>query len=89
MMEPEPRRDLRVVFQPDWDPGAADAARRGLLAADSRVRTLLRVVVSYPEVRYVLPDRICLDATADRALVETLGRFLARQTWLVKSVIAH
>jgi hypothetical protein len=88
-MSPEPRRDLRVVFHPDWDPGASDPGRRGLLAGDARVRTLVRVLVSYPEVRYVLPDRVCLHTSADPRVVETLGRFLGRQAWLVKSVIAH
>ena len=88
-MTPEPRRDLRVVFHPDWDPGAGDPGRRGLFAGDPRVRTLVRVLVSYPEVRYVLPDRVCLDAAANARVMDTLGRFLGRQAWLVKSVIAH
>jgi hypothetical protein len=88
-MAGEARRDLRIVFHPDWDPGAGDPGRRGLLAGDQRVRTLVRVLVSYPEVRYVLPDRICLQPSADSRVVETLGRFLGRQQWLVKSVTAH
>lgn len=89
MTAADSRRDLRIVFQPEWDPGAGDAGRRGLLAGDPRVRTLVRVLVSYPDVRYVLPDRVCLDPSADMRTAETLGRFLGRQAWLVKSVIAH
>jgi hypothetical protein len=50
------------------------------------VRTLLRVLVSYPEVRYVLPDRVSLDAGADPRLLETIARFLERQQWLVRRV---
>jgi hypothetical protein len=88
-MAGELRRDLRIVFRPDWDPGRGDPGRRGLLAADRRVRTLVRVVVSYPEVRYVLPDRIGLQAAADIRVVETLARFLGRQAWLVKSVVVQ
>lgn len=88
-MVADSRRDLRIVFQPDWDPGTGDGGRRGLLASDRRVRALVRVVVSYPEVRYVLPDRVCLDPSADSRITDTLGRFLGRQAWLVKSVIVH
>ena len=81
-------RWLRAAFQPAWDPGAGDPGRRGFLAADPRARTLLRVLVSYPEVRYVLPDCVGLDATADARLIETLLRFLGRQDWLVTRVTA-
>jgi len=57
-----------------------------LFAPDPRVRTLLKVLVSYPEVRYILPDRITLDATASIPLLETVARFLDRQSWLVRRV---
>ena len=77
---------LRVTFQPEWDLDAAGATRRGFFASDPRVRTLLRVLLSYPEVRYVVPDRISLDGGASPALLETLARFLDRQSWLVKKV---
>ena len=76
-------RAIRVVFQKEW----AAAERRGLLAPDPRVRTLGRVLVSYPEVRHIVPDRISLDATAEARTLETLVRFLERQSWLVKSVV--
>jgi hypothetical protein len=79
-------RTLRVGFQTDWDPHTAEPGHRGLLAWDQRVRTLLRVLVSYPEVRYVLPDRISLDASADPRTLETMARFLERQSWLVRRV---
>ena len=48
-------RTLRVGLQADWDPHTAGPGHQGLLAWDQRVRTLLRVLVSYPEVRYILP----------------------------------
>ena len=79
-------RSLRIVFQPEWDPDRADATDRGLFATDPRVRTLLKVLVSYPETRYVLPDRISLDGAASMPLVESIGRFLGRQSWLVRGV---
>lgn len=79
-------RSLRVVFQSDWDPEAGLPGHRGLFASDPRVRTLLRVLLSYPEVRYALPDRISLDAGANPALLETVARFLDRQSWFVKRV---
>jgi hypothetical protein len=79
-------RTLRMGFQTDWDPHTAGPGRRGLLAWDPRVRTLLRVLVSYPEVRHILPDRISLDATADPRTLETMARFLERQSWLVRRV---
>ena len=60
-------------------------ATSGLLAWDPRVRTLLRVLVSYPEVRYILPDRISLESAADPRTLETMARFLERQAWLVQS----
>jgi hypothetical protein len=77
---------LRAAFRPDWDPGDEDPGRRGFLASDPRVRTLLRVLVSYAEVRFVLPDRVGLQANADARLVETLMRFVGRQSWLVTGV---
>jgi len=46
---------------------------QGLLAADPRVRTLRRVLVSYPDVRHILPDRISLEATADPRTLETVA----------------
>lgn len=78
--------DLRITFQPEWDPDAPGPGHRGLFALDPRVRTLLRVLLSYPEVRYIVPDRISLDGSASPALLETIARFLDRQTWLVRRV---
>jgi hypothetical protein len=79
-------RTVEIGFQSDWDPDAADAGHRGLLAWDPRVRTLLRVLVSYSEVRYILADRISLEGSADPRLLETIARFLERQRWLVRRV---
>jgi len=50
------------------------------------VRTLRRVLISYPDVRYILPDRISLEATADPRTLEAVARFLERQQWLVTAV---
>jgi hypothetical protein len=79
-------RTLRLGLQTEWDPYTAGPGHQGLLAWDSRVRTLLRVLVSYPEVRYILPDRISLDPAADPRTLETIARFLERQNWLVRRV---
>lgn len=79
-------RSLRIAFQPGWDPTGGAPAHRGLFATDARVRTLVKVLVSYPEVRYVLPDRISLDAAASAPLLESIARFLDRQSWLVRRV---
>jgi len=79
-------RSLTIVFQPGWEPNGAVAARRGLFAVNPKVKTLLKVLVSYPEVRYVLPDRVSLDAEASTTLVEAIARFLDRQSWLVRRV---
>jgi hypothetical protein len=79
-------REVRLTFQPDWDPGPADPGRGGLLARDPKVRTLLKVLVSYPEVHYVLPDRIRLDQASDPRLLDTIQRFLERQSWLLRAV---
>lgn len=59
---------------------------QGLLAQDPRARTLRKVLVSYPEVRHIRPDRISLDATADARTIDTVVRFLERQQWLVTAV---
>ena len=80
MSEP---RTIRIRFQSEW----AAAERRGLLGPDPRVRTLDRVLVSYPEVRHILPDRISLDPDVEARTLETLVRFLERQRWLVMSVM--
>ena len=79
-------QSLHATFQPDWHPGPGDPGRRGFLSPDLRVRTLLRVLVSYPEVRHVLPDRVSLEAGADVRLIESIMRFVARQRWLVTRV---
>ena len=76
-----PTRAIRIVFRGDWSGRA-----RGLLSSDPRVRTLAKVLVSYPDVRHIRPDRVSLDPGADRRVIETVARFLERQQWLVKSV---
>ena len=81
---PAPRA-VRVVLQPGWGPGEG----LGLLASDPRVRTLRKVLVTYPAVRYVLPDRISLEPTTDVRTLDSLITFLQRQQWLVKSVAAE
>ena len=78
-------RGIRVLFQGEW----ARPATMGLLASDPRIRTLRRVLVSYPEVRHILPDRISLEPTAEARTLETVARFLERQQWLVKSVLVE
>ena len=87
MAEVEGARTLRVAFDPDGDPDGPGSGRRGLFAADPRARTLLRVLLSYPEVRYIVPDRISLDVAAGPVLLETIARFLERQRWLVRRVV--
>jgi hypothetical protein len=75
-------RAIHVRFDKSW----ASRERHGLLSADPRVRTLCRVLVTYPEVRHVVTDRIRLAAAAEPRTVETIVRFLERQHWLVESV---
>jgi hypothetical protein len=77
---------ITVTFEPEWDPEAEHPGRSGFFAPDPRVRTLLRVLLSYPEVRYVVQDRINLDARTGAALLDTLAHFLERQRWLVRRV---
>lgn len=59
---------------------------QGLLTADPRARTLRKVLVSYPEVRHIRPDRISLDGSVDARTIDTVVRFLERQHWLVAAV---
>jgi hypothetical protein len=80
-VSPAPRAIL-VTLQEEWD----GAGHRGLLDFDPRVRTLCRVLVSYPEVRHILPDRVSVDALASAEVLDTLARFLGRQRWLVRAV---
>jgi hypothetical protein len=75
-------RAIRVTFQDNWK----QPEHRGLLDVDPRVRTLCRVLVSYPEVRYILPDRVSVDSGAPAETLETMSRFLGRQRWLVWTV---
>jgi len=60
---------------------------QGLLSSDARVKTLRKVLVTYPDVRHILPDRVSLEDTTEATVVETLKHFLERQQWLVKSVV--
>lgn len=75
-------RSIRVSCRSEFTAPAG----QGLLTPHPRVRTLRRVLVSYPDVRYILPDRISLDAGADPRTLETVARFLERQHWLVTAV---
>jgi hypothetical protein len=79
-------RSLEATFQRAWSPAVDDPGRLGFLSPDPRTRTLLRVLLSYPDVRHVLPDRVSLDASGDVRLAESIMRFVARQTWLVTEV---
>ena len=74
-----------MVFREPWN--RPDS--RGFLDADPRVRTLRRVIVTYPDVRHILPDRISLESNADPRTIETVTRFLQRQQWLVSAVIGE
>jgi hypothetical protein len=78
-------RTIRVRFEKEW----AAQERRGLLAPDPRVRTLCRVLVTYPEVRHIVTDRISLDAGTDARTIDTVVRFLERQHWLVESLVVE
>jgi hypothetical protein len=80
-------RAISVTFEPEWNAQGPGGGRRGLFAADPRVRTLLRVLLSYPEVRHIVPDRISLDAGTGSALLDSIAHFLERQHWLVKRVV--
>lgn len=62
---------------------------RGFLDADPRVRTLRKVIVSYPDVRHILPDRISLESGTDPRTLDTVVRFLQRQQWLVTVVVSE
>ena len=73
---------IRVVLRGEW--GGAESM--GLLASDPRVRTLRKVLVTYPDVRHILPDRIALEDTVDASVLDTLKHVLERQHWLVKAV---
>jgi hypothetical protein len=79
-----PPRQIRVVFREAWA-----GPEQGFLARDDRVRTLRRVLISYPDVRHIRPDVISLAATPDLRNVESLTRFLQRQQWLVRSVVVE
>lgn len=83
---PPPPRRLQLSFAPGWRPAPDAAGRGGLLAADERMRTLLGILLSYPDVRHVLPDRISLDPATEPHVLETLRLFLERQRWLVRAV---
>jgi hypothetical protein len=47
------------------------------------------VIVTYPDVRHILPDRISLEPGTDGKTIETVTRFLQRQQWLVSEVVAE
>jgi hypothetical protein len=59
---------------------------RGLLASDPRAGALRKALVAHPGVRYVLPDRVSLDAAAERRVLEDIVRLVEPHRWLVASV---
>ena len=78
-------RTIRVRCRPEF----ATPDGPGLLASDPRARTLRKVLVSYPDVRHIRPDRISLDASTDPRTIDTVVKFLERQQWLVASVLVE
>ena len=78
---PAPPRQVRIALREPWSDDA-----QGLFGVDPRLRTLRRVLVSYPGVRHVLPDVVSLEADADPQVLETLAQLLRRQQWLVRAV---
>jgi hypothetical protein len=80
-----PPRAIRAVFRAPWTLPEG----RGFLDGDPRVRTLRRVIVTYPDVRHILPDRISLDASTDARTLETVAKFVQRQQWLVSEVVTE
>jgi hypothetical protein len=62
---------------------------RGFLDPNPRVRTLRKVIVTYPDVRHILPDRISLAPDTDARVLETVMFFLRRQQWLVSAVVVE
>lgn len=77
----EPRR-IEVLFRGEW--GVPEG--RGLLGRDPRIRTIRKVLLSYSEVRHILPNKVSMDPGTDPRVLEAIARFLARQGWLVKAV---
>jgi hypothetical protein len=75
-------RELRIVLRNEWK-------TQGLLSSDQRARTLRKVLVTYPDVRHILPDRVRLERGADAGVVETLRHFLERQHWLLTTVVVE
>jgi len=47
------------------------------------------VLVTYPHVRHIQPCVISVESGADSKVIESMVRFLERQSWLVKSVIVE
>jgi hypothetical protein len=74
-----------VLLRPEW----AAPERQGLLSSEQRARTLRKVLVTYPDVRHILPDRVSLETTTAPAVVETLKHFLERQQWLLSGVVVE
>lgn len=74
-----------MIFREEWTAPQG----RGLLAGDPRVRTLRKVLVTYPEVRHIVPDRVSLEAGADQRVIDSVAQFLQRQHWLVTSVVVE
>jgi hypothetical protein len=75
-------RTVRLSLRGEWS-----GRGRGLLSSDPRIRTLRKVLVTYPDVRHIRPDRVSLDPGTDRRVLDTVARFLERQQWLVQSVV--
>lgn len=75
-------RGILLTLQEEWK----EPRGKGLLTEDPKVKTLVRVLVTYREVRHILPNLVSLDPDADPYLLETVARFVARQKWLVTAV---
>jgi hypothetical protein len=76
---------IRAVFREPWNLPEG----RGFLDSDPRIRTLRKVIVTYPDVRHILPDRISLEPATEARVLETVTRFLQRQQWLVSGVVTE
>ena len=82
---PPAPRTIRAIFREPWNLPEG----RGFLDADPRIRTLRKVIVTYPDVRHILPDRISLTPDTEARVLETVTRFLQRQQWLISVVVTE
>lgn len=85
MQEKKYDREIKIQFNTDWE----NKHKKGLLVNDQKTKTVIKVIISYPEIRHIVPSAIRFDSNVSEKTIETIANFLERQKWMIEKALIH